>query len=213
MEVKPSDQEGLIICLSGPSGVGKGTVIRKMLESRSDMRHSISMTSRKPRYNEQNGVHYHFISREHFEELISQDEILEHDEYMDNYYGTPVAPLKDLISQGISVLLDLTVVGTLAVKRRFSQALTIFLMPPSRPALEKRLRRRATENNDIIERRLAAAASEIQQAEKFDYVIINDALQSSVETLNAICTAEMARTDRSQAIISRLQEEFRQYSR
>lgn len=213
MATNPSVDEGLIICLSGPSGVGKGTVIRKMLESRSDMRHSISMTSRPPRYNERNGVHYHFVSRDYFEELIRQGEILEYDEYMDNYYGTPAAPLRDAVAQGISVLLDLTVVGTLALKAKFSHALTVFLMPPSQAALEKRLRRRGTEDDEIIERRLAVAASEISQAVNFDYVIINDDLGSTVDKLSSICTAEHSRTERMDKKITRLQEEFRQYTK
>ncbi|HZW97787.1 MAG TPA: guanylate kinase [Bacillota bacterium] len=212
MTIKPSNEEGLIICLSGPSGVGKGTVIRKMLETRSDMRLSISMTSRSPRYNEQDGIHYHFTDRANFEELIRQSKILEYDEYMDNYYGTPEAPIRELVAQGISMLLDLTVVGALAVKRKFPQALTVFLMPPSQAALKKRLSSRGTESGEIIERRLAVAASEISQAVEFDYVIINDDLESTVAKFSSICTAEQSRTERMGEAIARLQKEFCQYS-
>lgn len=206
-----SKQSGLILCLSGPSGVGKDTVIRELQSLRPNTKHLVSMTTRSPRGQEQQGVDYIFVAKAEFEELIRQDAIIEYDKYLDHYYGTPLHPLLEQIEQGNDVLLDITVAGSLAVKEKFPQALIVFLLPPSIEVLLTRLRCRGTEDEAVITRRIKAAAAEIKQAADFDYIIINDDLERSVEIINSIYVARRAESDYMAADIARIQAEFETY--
>ena len=178
---------GLLISISGPSGVGKNTVITEVRKQFPDFRHSVSVTTRKPRTIdaegnlEQEGVHYFFRSREEFLKMAESGEILEYDEFAGNLYGTPSAPLKKMVDRGQNVLLDLTIAGSLALKKKFGEdAVTIFLAPPSLEILRSRLEGRGSEAPDVIDRRLMQAENELLQAGSFDYTVVNDDLDRAV---------------------------------
>ena len=195
--------KGKLLTISGFSGVGKGTIVEKMLEAFDNYKISISCTTRDPRPAEEDGVHYHFISKDEFEKMIENDELLEHAKYVDNYYGTPTAPLHKMSSEGTDVLLDLTIAGSLALKEKFEQAVTIFILPPSYEELRNRLTNRGTETAEVIERRLGEARSEIERANEFDYVVVNDDLDEAVAKVLAIIEAEKCRYKHNQGIEKR----------
>lgn len=176
-----NNNKGLIVCISGPSGAGKGTVLGKVAERFPEMGSSISVTTRAPRGEEQDGVEYYFRTKEQFEAMIESGEILEYDTYVGNYYGTPRAHIENLCESGTDCLVDLTVKGSIALKDHFGDnALTIFLMPPSLEVLEERLRNRGTETEEKIQQRLAQARGEMKSKDRFDNIVINDKLDDAV---------------------------------
>src|SRR5574342_72944 len=172
------EEQGLLIVLSGPSGVGKGTV-RKELFSQPDtaFEYSVSATTRLPREGERNGVDYFFKSREEFEEMIKQDQLLEFAEFVGNYYGTPVEYVRETLDAGKDVFLEIEVQGASQVRRKFPEGLFIFLAPPSLSELENRIVTRGTETEDIIKGRMRAAREEIEMMELYDYVVENDQVE------------------------------------
>lgn len=182
--------EGVVICLSGPSGVGKGTVIDALMAHTNKLVHSVSVTTRKPRPMEQEGIQYYFRSREEFEQLLHQGEILEHDEYCGNYYGTPREPILEKMAQGINVIMDVTVPGSLQTIQNFPEAIGIFLLPPSFTELRRRLVGRGTEDSVSIERRMEKAVHEIGQAGKFKYILVNYDVQETARLILSILEAE-----------------------
>lgn len=184
---------GLIVSISGPSGVGKGTVIEKLREMFPGFGRSISVTSRDPRGEEKDGVEYYFRTKEEFEKLIAEGEIIEYDVYVGNYYGTPLTPLITMSGKGQDVLLDLTVAGSLALKEKFEETVTIFLLPPSIEELGNRLRGRGTETEEQVTKRLGQAKKEIVDAPKFDYVVTNNTVDRAAGEIAAIIAAEHAR--------------------
>ena len=186
---------GLIVSISGPSGVGKGTIIAKLREMIPDFGQSISVTSRDPRGEEKDGVEYYFRTKDEFEKLIAEGEIIEYDVYVGNYYGTPLTPLITMSGKGQDVLLDLTVAGSLALKEKFEETVTIFLLPPSMEELERRIRGRGTETEESIARRLGAAREEIGSGRKYAYVVMNDTVEQAVMRIKAILTAEHCRVE------------------
>ena len=192
--------KGLMISVSGPSGVGKGTIINEIRNLFPDCKHSISVTTRAPRGEEKDGVEYYFRTKEEFEKLLEEGEILEYDKYVDNYYGTPATPLIEKSNSGYDVLLDITIAGSLALKNKFPQAVTIFILPPSFEKLEERLKGRGTESDELVTKRLAKAREEVLSAEKFDYVVVNDDLQTAVDNIVSIIKAEKCRYDRQSGI-------------
>jgi len=189
-------RSGILLCVSGPSGVGKGTVIRCLREQQPDLIHSISATTRAMRPGESDGVSYHFVTRERFEQMIAAGEVLEYDEYCGNYYGTPLAPLADALSSGSDVVMDVTVPGSLAVIDRMPDAVSIFLLPPSFAELRRRLEGRGTEPPDEMERRLEKARHEIRKASLFDYVVINENVDRAAGQILAIAESERCRYTR-----------------
>lgn len=191
------EEKGLLIVISGPSGVGKNTVIDALREEDSRRFHSVSMTTRKPRKGEENGVAYHFTTKERFEALIGQGEILEYDTYCGQYYGTPKAPIERLVRDRIDVLLDLTIKGAIEVKRNFPNAVTVFLTAPSEEALRERLRARGTETEEAIDSRLRAARKELMELGQFDYWVINDRVADAAADVSAIIRAEKRRVRRN----------------
>lgn len=195
---------GLIVSISGPSGVGKGTVIDRLREVLPGCGHSISVTSRAPRGQEQDGVEYFFRTKEEFEKLIAEGEIIEYDQYVGNYYGTPLTPLLKMSKSGTNVLLDLTVAGSLALKEKFDDTVTIFLLPPSMDELRSRLSGRGTETEELVDKRMAQAKGEIAQAEKFDYVVTNRTVEQAVEEIATIMKAENRRFRRSRDAVETL---------
>ena len=178
---------GLLIVFSGPSGVGKGTV-RALFADREELNlaYSISMTSRRKREGETDGVEYHFVSREEFERAIANDELLEYAEFVGNYYGTPKAYVEKLRDEGKNVLLEIEVEGASIVKEKCPDALSIFLIPPSMEELEKRIRGRKTEPEEIVQQRLAKAQREMNMMSRYQYVICNDDAQLAADIIALI---------------------------
>lgn len=190
---KPGQQRGLAICVSGPSGVGKGTIIRSVLARRPSIRHSVSITTRRPRPGEKNGIDYYFVDHPTFERMIADDEILEHDCYCDQYYGTPRKPLAEAIGSGLDAILDITVPGSLSIMQKIPECVTIFLLPPSFSELENRLLKRGTETDDIVRKRLEKARHEVTMADRFQYLVVNDDLAETAQRILAIIDAEHCR--------------------
>lgn len=171
---------GKLFVLSGPSGVGKGTVRDNILKDKSiNLVFSISMTTRKPREGEIDGVHYYFVSNEYFEEEIKKDEFLEYARFVNNYYGTPKKAIEKLLNSGKNVLLEIEVQGAKQVMEKCKDAITIFMMPPSFEELEKRIRGRRSEPEEIVQERLNKAKSEMQEKVKYKYVVLNDTVENA----------------------------------
>jgi guanylate kinase len=190
-------EKGLLIVLSGPSGVGKGTV-RKAIFSQPDteFEYSISMTTRKPREGEVNGVDYFFKSREEFEDLIEQDRLLEYAEFVGNYYGTPVDYVRETLDSGKDVFLEIEVKGARQVRDKFPEGLFIFLMPPSLHELKNRIVTRGTETDELISNRLLSAREEIEMMDLYDYIVENDQVDLASERIISIVKAEHCRRER-----------------
>ena len=196
-------ERGLIVAVSGPSGVGKGTVLARVEElmeqaAPGSVGHSISVTTRAPRGVEQDGVEYYFRTKEQFEQMIAEGKIVEYDKYVDNYYGTPSEPLEKMMENGQDILFDITIEGSLALDRKFGDdAVTIFILPPSMEVLESRLRGRGTETEEKIQLRLEQARNEIKRAGEFEYIITNDDLERAAGDILAIIKSEKLKASRN----------------
>src|SRR4051812_33046584 len=190
-------EKGLLIVLSGPSGVGKGTVRKEIFSHPdTDFEYSISMTTRLPREGEVDGVDYFFKTREQFEQLIEQGKLLEYAEFVGNYYGTPVDYVRQTLDAGKDVFLEIEVKGARQVREKFPEGLFIFLMPPSLTELKNRIVTRGTETEDIIHNRLNVAKEEIEMMHLYDYVVENDQIECACERIKAIVVAEHCRRER-----------------
>lgn len=179
-------KHGLLIVLSGPSGVGKGTIYSKLLNVMPDLKVSVSATTRNPRTGEKDGIHYYFMSKEEFAEKRGRGEFLEWAETVGNYYGTPKTPVINTLEQGKDVLLEIDVKGARQIKTAYPDCVTIFVLPPSEAELEKRLRGRGTESDEQIAARLALAKNEIAISGEFDHRVINDNLDKAVNEVKDI---------------------------
>jgi guanylate kinase len=190
-------EKGLLIVLSGPSGVGKGTV-RKEIFSQPDIEfeYSISMTTRPPREGEVDGVDYFFKTREEFEELIKQGKLLEYAEFVGNYYGTPLDYVQETLNAGKDVFLEIEVQGARQVREKFPDGLFIFLVPPSLSELKNRIVTRGTESEEVIQNRMTVAREEIEMMSLYDYVVENDRVELAVERIKSIVIAEHCRRER-----------------
>jgi guanylate kinase len=188
--IKP---RGLLVVIAGPSGVGKGTVHARVREALPDSTLSISATTRAPRPGEQEGVHYRFVDREGFDQLIGNNELYEWAEYAGHSYGTPRRPAREAVARGQVVVLDIELQGALQIKEQDPDALLVFLVPPSFEELERRLRGRGTEDDAAVERRLERARQELAEGDRFDVQVVNDDLDRCVaEVLAAIEEARAA---------------------
>lgn len=175
--------EGSLYVISGPSGAGKGTLVERILDGHPDITLSISATTRQPREGEVDGVHYHFMSVDEFEDVIARDGFIEWAQVHSNYYGTPLAPIEQHLAAGDTVLLEIDVQGAFQVLDKLPQAKLVFIAPPSIEELERRLRGRGTETEEVIAQRLANAKGEMDASKGYDFVIVNDDLERATKEL------------------------------
>jgi len=187
-----------VYIISAPSGSGKSTLVGEVRQIVPKIDFSISYTTRQPRGNEQNGVEYFFVSRGDFEQMIRRDEFLEHAEVFGNCYGTAKQFLDQAQQKGHDLLLDIDVQGAAQIKRRLPAAVSVFILPPDRKTLESRLRNRSLDKEEVIQRRLVTATREIEKYRDYDYILINDRLEDSIEALKAILLAERLKRSRVQ---------------
>lgn len=206
-------QKGILIVLSGFSGAGKGTLVKKLLQTYDNYALSISMTTRQPRAGERDGVEYFFTDKEHFEETIQEGGLVEYASYCGNYYGTPRAYVEEQLAAGKNVLLEIEIQGALKVKEKFPEALLLFVTPPSAAELERRLVGRGTEEPDVIRRRLARASEESEGIEAYDYIVVNDDLDVCVRELHDLVEAARRAPVRREAFIKEIREELKGFAK
>lgn len=183
------NKRGLLLVFSGPSGVGKGTVLKEYLKKHPDTVFSVSATTRKPREGEVHGQHYFFLTREKFDRLIENDGLLEHAQFAGNYYGTPKEAVEKNLEKGIDVVLEIEVQGALQVKEKCPDALLVFVMPPSFEELRRRLTGRGTEDEETVRRRLSNAGREMEAAKQYDYIVVNQTVEDAADQLEQIVCA------------------------
>ena len=196
-------RQGKTFIICGPSGVGKGTVVARLLASNPNLYFSVSATTRQPRNGEVDGVHYHFLSREQFQSWIAEDAFLEHAEFVGNYYGTPKKYVDAAMAQGRDVILDIEIQGSEQVHRQRPEAVRIYVAPPSWAELERRLIGRGTEDMEKVRSRLERGKQEFAAASSFDYFVINDTVDHAVTEITAIMTAEHCKPDERIAMIDK----------
>ncbi|MFM9330203.1 guanylate kinase [Paenibacillus mesotrionivorans] len=198
---------GILLVLSGPSGVGKGTVCNALRKMGTELVYSVSATTRTPREGEVHGVNYFFKSREEFSSMIESDDLLEYAEYCGNYYGTPREFVEDTLASGQDIILEIEVQGALKVKNKFPEGVFIFLLPPSLDELQSRIVTRGTETEDVIKSRMSIARDELRLIEHYDYAIVNDQVEAACHRIQAILTAERCRKERMVTTIKQWIEE------
>lgn len=198
MEAK---SKGLLVVFSGPSGTGKGTILKAYLERHPQARLSISATTRAPRPGEQDGREYYFVTREKFLEMRAENALLESAEYCGNFYGTPRAPIEAWLEEGYDVFLEIEVQGGAQVQKLEPDSVGIFILPPSIEELARRLRGRGTETEDVVQNRLAAAKRELCAAEHYTYAVVNDTVEAAIEKIDWILGAERCKVSRNRKFI------------
>lgn len=201
-------RKGILIVVSGFSGAGKGTLMKRLMHNYDNYALSISMTTRSPRPGETNGKEYFFVSRQEFEDQIAGEGLVEYACYCDNYYGTPREYVEKQLEAGKDVILEIEIQGALKVKERFPTALLMFVMPPSAQELRKRLEGRGTETQEVIMKRLKRAAEEAQGIENYDYIVINDKLEECVEHMHGLIQAAHDTPTRNEEFINNIKEEL-----
>ncbi len=195
-------KKGRLIILSGPSGVGKGTIVKQLLERNPNLRLSVSAATRAPREGEQDGVHYYFISREEFERKITAGELLEYVEYNGNYYGTLREKIEQQMAQGYDVILEIEVEGAARVMEMVPDILSVFILPPSLEALRERLENRHTESPEAVQKRMDRAVYELEQSGKYRYQVVNDQLEDAVQELEALMAYQQAENEESSHVVT-----------
>lgn len=201
------EQKGILFILSGPSGVGKGTVRQRLFEQETHLKFSVSATTRDKRPGEEHGVDYFYKTREEFEEMIEQKQLLEHAKYVNNYYGTPKEYVEEQLQLGHDVFLEIEVQGAMQVKENFPQGVFIFLFPPSLDELKNRIVNRGTESSDLVMNRLKEAEKEISMMSEYDYVVVNDDVDYAVKKVQAIITSEHCNRERIEAQYKKIMED------
>lgn len=197
--------KGLLLVVSGPSGVGKGTVCKYLTEKEDDIFLSVSATSRKPRVGEVDGEHYYFLTPEKFKEMVDKDEFLEYANYVSSSYGTPKAPCFAHLDKGESVILEIEVQGGTMVKEKYPDAVLIFIVPPDMPTLKERLTGRGTETQEVIDNRIKRAYEEFEYLDKYDYIVKNDEVVLAADRIKTIIEAEKLKRERN---ISQVRKEL-----
>lgn len=203
------NEQGVLAVISGFSGAGKGTIMKALLNRYQNYALSVSATTRSPREGEEDGREYFFVTREHFEEMISEDALIEYAQYVNNYYGTPREYVLKQLEAGKDVLLEIEIQGALKIKKSFPQAVLIFIMPPDASELKRRLVGRGTESMDVIQARLNRAAEESEGMASYDYILINDDIDTCVEELNRMISVQHNRTSNNAEFISHIREELK----
>ncbi|MBQ2471520.1 MAG: guanylate kinase [Acholeplasmatales bacterium] len=192
------NDRGLLVVISGPSGVGKGTVRKALFEMpKHNLTYSVSMTTRAKRPGERDGIDYYFVSREEFLKRVDEGKFLEHAEFVGNFYGTPLDKVNERLEDGQEVVLEIEVEGALQVKKKVPDCVMIFIVPPGKEALYQRLRKRGTESEDVIQQRIEKANREFKLAKYYDYIVVNDEVSNAADRIMAIIRAEHAKTARS----------------
>ncbi|MBP2652924.1 MAG: gmk 2 [Firmicutes bacterium] len=192
---------GILIVLSGPSGTGKGTICKELLQNYSNINYSISTTTRSPRAGEVNGVNYWFIAQEEFQSMVKNDELLEWAEVYGNYYGTPRRYVADLLDSGKDVVLEIDTQGAMQVKAKFPQGVFIYIVPPSIDELANRIYKRGSDSPEAIEKRLGCVRNELTCAYRYNYIVVNDQIAEATAKISAIINAEKCRVDRNTDLI------------
>jgi len=192
------NDKGLLVVISGPSGVGKSTVRKALFDiPNHDLVYSVSMTTRPPRTGEKEGVDYFFVTEEEFKQRIAEDKFLEYAKFVNNYYGTPQDKVYEQMNLGKEVILEIEVEGALQVRERVKDGVFIFLVPPKKQNLYDRLKGRASESDEVIKKRIEKANAEFKLAYKYDYIVVNDDIENAADRIMAIIRAEHAKTERS----------------
>ncbi|MBO4678721.1 MAG: guanylate kinase [Lachnospiraceae bacterium] len=201
--------DGLLIVMSGFSGAGKGTLMKRLMSDYDDFAFSVSMTTRAPREGEVNGREYFFVTREEFEKTIAEDGLVEYAQYVGNYYGTPKAYVNEQLKKGKNVILDIEVQGAMQIKEKFPDALMVFVIPPSIEVLLKRLRARGTESEEVISRRITQAKTECTYMDRYEYIVINDDLDTAVKEMYAMISSAKYTVSRRREFIANIIDELK----
>ncbi len=199
--------KGLLFVVSAPAGCGKDTILEQVLAKEDNVGYSVSATTRAPRPGEVDGTHYFFITRQRFEEMIANGEVLEYTEYCGNYYGTPRKGVEAMLAEGRDVVLKIEIEGAMNIKKLFPDCCLVFILPPSMRELERRLRKRGTEDEPTIMRRIAQAKNELDAAAGYDYFVVNDDLEDAVNDLCAVIRGEKCRRERCLAMLDSIKGE------
>ena len=201
--------KGVLTVVSGFSGAGKGTVMKRLIQKYDDYALSISVTTRNPREGERDGIEYFFKTKEEVEAMIENDEFLEYARYVDNYYGTPRFYVEEMLAKGKNVILEIEIQGAMQIKAKNQEAVLVFVTPPSFEELRNRLIGRGTETADVIESRLRRASEEAEGMPSYDYILVNDQVEDCVDRLHQIILSERARAQRNEEFINTIQQEAR----
>lgn len=204
-------KKGILLVISGFSGAGKGTIVKELLKHYDNYALSVSMTTRKPREGERDGVEYFFVDREKFEKTIAENGLIEYATYCDNYYGTPKDFVESKLEAGMDVILEIEIQGALQIKEKFPESLLLFITPPSAEELRNRLEKRGTETKEVIAKRLSRACEESEGMDAYDYIVINDDLETCVRELHAMIEASRNEPVRRGDFIKRIRGELKAF--
>ena len=201
-------QKGILVVVSGFSGAGKGTLMKRLLQTYDNYALSISKTTREPRKGEQEGKEYFFVTKDAFEEQIQKNELLEYAQYVDHYYGTPRAYVEKQLEQGKDVILEIEIQGALQIKKRFEDALLLFVTPPSAQELYRRLMARGTETEEEIRHRMQRAVEESMEMDQYEYILVNDDLEQCVQQMHLLIQSAKASAPRNHSFIEKIRTEL-----